>query len=170
MKGDCTIVGERIKEQTEKKRKRDDDPPDDDRDSTLNNSRSAVAEEQEYQEKRIKLEYAEKAPSEESLYSNPEPGCSSWASQGARQETTTLEVKKEMKEQADEKFKFVMEVIQPGLNHIKGDPRTSSKVIEAIQVLEEEAGGRLREHIKPKQEDSSGPKGEYFEDHKNFLV
>ena len=163
MKGDCTIVGERIKEQTEKKRKRDDDPPEDD-------SHSTVEEEGECQEKRVKLEYAEKAPSEDKLYSNPEPGCSSWASQGTRLERTTLEVKKEMKEQADEKFKFVMEVIQPGLNHIKGDPRTSSKVIEAIQVLEEEAGGRLREHIKPKQEDSSGPKGEYFEDHKNFLV
>ena len=159
MKGNCTILGERIKEQTEKKRKRDDDPPEDHR----NNSHSAVEEEGEHQEKRIKLEYAEKAPSEESLYSNQEPGCSSWASQGARQETTTLEVKKEMKEQADENFKFVMEVIQPGLNHIKGDPRTSSKMIEAIKVLEEEAGGRLRKHKKPKQEDSSlGPKGEYF--------
>ena len=163
-------MGERIKEQTEKKRKRDDDPPEDDRDSTLNISHSAVEEEGECQEKQIKLEYAEKAPSEDKLYSNPEPGCSSWASHGTHQETTTLEVKKEMKEQADEKFKFVMEVIQPGLNHIKGDPRTSSKVIEAIQVLEEEAGGRLRKHKKPKQEDSLGPKLEYFEDHKNFLV
>ena len=35
MKGDCTIVGERIKEQTEKKRKRDDDPPEDDSHSTV---------------------------------------------------------------------------------------------------------------------------------------
>ena len=51
-------MGERIKEQTEKKRKRDNNSPEDDRDSTLNNSRSAVAEEQEYQEKRIKLEKA----------------------------------------------------------------------------------------------------------------
>ena len=121
MKGNCTIVGERIKKQTEKKRKRDDNPPEDDRDLTLNISHSAVEEEGECQEKQIKLEYAEKAPCEESLYNNPEPGCSSWASQGARQETTTLEVKKEMKEEADEKFKFVMEVIQPGLNHIKGE-------------------------------------------------
>ena len=44
MKGNCTIVGERIKEQTEKKRKRDDDPPEDDRDLTLNISHSAVEE------------------------------------------------------------------------------------------------------------------------------
>ena len=35
MKGNCTIVGERIKEQTEKKRKRDDDPPEDDSHSTV---------------------------------------------------------------------------------------------------------------------------------------
>ena len=60
-----------------------------------------------------------------------------------------------------------MEVIQPGLNHIKGDARTSLKVIEAINILEEESQGRLREQVKLEQEASFTLKQEYLEEEKN---
>ena len=129
---------------------------------------STAEEEGRDHQKQIKLEYEEKTPEK----SKPAPGCSFWGNQ----EEKALKIKKELKEgPANERFKFVMEVIQPALNHIKGDPRSSLKVIEAINVLEEEAGGRLREQIKleqeasfaPKQEAPFAPKQEYFEDDKN---
>jgi len=39
----------------------------------------------------------------------------------------------------NESYKLVMKIIHEGLKHIKRDPRTSSHVISAIKVLEDEA-------------------------------
>ena len=143
------IADEKVRRQ--KRRREDADGVNDQR------KRISTAEEEvRDHQKQIKLEYEEK--------SKPAPGCSFWGNQ----EEKALKIKKESKEEpANERFKFVMEVIQPALNHIKGDVRTSLKVIEAINVLEEEAQGRLREQIKLEQEASFATKQEYFEDDKN---
>ena len=143
------IADEKVRRQ--KRRREDADEVND-----QSKRKSTAEEEGRDHQKQIKLEYEEK--------SKPAPGCSFWGNQ----EEKALKIKKESKEEpANERFKFVMEVIQPGLNHIKGDARTSLKVIEAINVLEEEAGGRLREQIKLEQEASFATKQEYFEDDKN---
>jgi len=55
--------------------------------------------------------------------------------------TCKVEVKEESddEDRPSENYKLAMKIIQEGLNHIKRDPSTPSKVIGAMQVLEGEA-------------------------------
>ena len=57
------------------------------------------------------------------------------------QNILSFEVKKEepSEDRPNENYKMAMKIIQEGLNHIKRDPRTSSQVMGAIKVLEDEA-------------------------------
>ena len=90
-----------------------------------------------------------------------------------------FQVKEELDEdqRPSENYKLAMKIIQEGLNHIKKDPTTPSKVIGAIKVLEDEAnrnkgsttnfedkanenGG---EQIKLEQKESTDHQEEYFE-------
>ena len=72
-----------------------------------------------------------------------------------------------------------MKIIQEGLNHIKRDPTTPSKVIGAIKAFEDEAKGKKStitnfedkanennggEQIKLEQKESTDHKEEYVED------
>ena len=91
----------------------------------------------------------------------------------------SFKVKEELdKDRPSENYKLTMKIIQEGLNHIKRDPTTPSKLICAIKVLEDEAGGNRSaitnfedkanenggEQIKLEQKESTDHKEEYFED------
>ena len=92
----------------------------------------------------------------------------------------SFKVKEELdKDRPSENYKLTMKIIQEGLNHIKRDPTTPSKVIGAIKVLEDEQDGNKSamtnsedkanennggEKIKLEQMESTDHKEEYFED------
>jgi len=72
--------------------------------------------------------------------------------------------KVEVKEESDdvelpsENYKLAMKIIQEGLNHIKRDPTTPSKVISAIKVLEDQANGdRCQEGLNHIKSDPTTP-------------
>ena len=77
------------------------------------------------------------------------------------QNAASFEIKEEVKEEEpNENYRLAMKIIQEGLNHIKGDPRTSSHVISAIKVLEDEANeeeeDEEEEALEEEDEDEEG--------------
>ena len=98
---------------------------------------------------------------------------------GKKKTDASFQVKEELDEdqRPSENYKLAMRIIQEGLNHIKRDPTTPSKVIGAIKVLEDEANGNRSamtnfedkanenggEQIKLEQKESTDHKEEYFE-------
>ena len=60
------------------------------------------------------------------------------------QNAASFEIKEEKvsEKEPNESYKVVMKIIHEGLKYIKRDPRTSSHVISAIKVLEDEANAK----------------------------
>ena len=70
------------------------------------------------------------------------------------------------KKEPNESYKLVMKIIHEGLKYIKRDPRTSSHVISAIKVLEDEAN----EEEEDKEEEALEEEDEDEEGHQQTMM